>query len=462
MRVLSWMLPWLVVCTATTAWGQYGLYGSPELLRLPQASSMPVENDYSLSPAQPLVQTAAVAPANSGTSARAYYAAQAPSSGPGLTPPARPAAPRPGVVDQMLQEGSSAAPGGCGCVSGPANQFAAAAACGGGLAGNCGECPWYVENNVLWMGRNGANRVYTTYQSGNNPNQLMHTDFDLDWRIGGEIRFGRSFQCGQWAAEVIYWNPGRFEGWNAMGIPRGAVSTPLMVDGIEFAGDNAADYFDRAREHRLWRESEMHNLEINFIRNVMCMPSCAPWRLHCLAGARYFRLEDELTFGSLQQRGTWGGNDGLDEAYLRDRASNNLWGFQVGAGGSYALNCKWRLFADTKLGIFDNHIENTFSAYRGDGTVANPTALSRVVGSYPVEATDDVISFLAEFKVGLHWNFCKNWGAQVGYRVVAVTDVALPDHQIPFYVVDIPELMNVKHNGDLILHGGFAGITYQF
>jgi hypothetical protein len=40
--------------------------------------------------------------------------------------------------------------------------------------------------------------------------------------------------------------------------------------------------------------------------------------------------------------------------------------------------------------------------------------------------------------------------------------VGLADAQIPQYIVDIPEIAHIDSNGDLILHGAFAGLTYNF
>jgi hypothetical protein len=260
--------------------------------------------------------------------------------------------------------------------------------------------------------------------------------------------------------EGVFWGLGEFEGADSASIAAG-VSTPLAVDGIEFGGVNGQYYFDEALQHRLTRQSETYNAEVNFLRSVIA-PCCeTPFQLNCLAGFRYFRLTDAITFGS-RKGPDWGYSGGTEEAYLADRATNDLYGVQVGLDGSYALAPQWRLFCNAKFGIFDNHMQNTFSAYRGDGTAANPTAASEMTGTYPVHGSADAVSFMTELKMGLNWNFCRNVGAQIGYRVVTVSDVAFSDAQIPFYAVDIPELMCVKHNGDLILHGAFAGVTWNF
>ena len=52
--------------------------------------------------------------------------------------------------------------------------------------------------------------------------------------------------------------------------------------------------------------------------------------------------------------------------------------------------------------------------------------------------------------------------AGVGYRLIAISELGLADNQIPFYIVDIPEIRRVDSNGDLLLHGGFASLTIGF
>ena len=54
------------------------------------------------------------------------------------------------------------------------------------------------------------------------------------------------------------------------------------------------------------------------------------------------------------------------------------------------------------------------------------------------------------------------WSARVGYRVVVATGIGLTDNQIPFYVTDIPGIRDIDHNGELILHGAFFGLAYNF
>lgn len=466
MRVLSWIAPLLVAGTAATAWGQYGLYGSPEVLRLPQAGTTPADYravgtaapgawqnapNVAPLPGGTLVQTAAMAPAGG----RTYFALQNPLTAPDTPPvPAPPAGP--GVVDQMLSEACAprAPAAGCGESCAPA-----AAPCGSWAGACCSPCDWYFENNLMWMGRNNGNRVWTTYETNNNPNQLMNTDVDLDWKLGGEVRLGRRFCCGTWAVEGVYWGLQEFYGTQSMTNPN-TVSTPLAVDLVQFVDgsfyETADNYFDGADAHYLQRWGEVHNVELNAVRNWSVCGQGGPWEFNALAGFRYFRFTDALNF--------WSEKTGYDSAFIYDKVSNDLYGAQIGVGGSYKFSPKWRLFADGKFGLFGNHMDSTYDIYRGAPNYqhAQPTPGSQAVGSYPVDGSGTAVSFLTEAKAGLSWNFWNNWSAQIGYRVVVVSNVAFAENQFLHWVVDFPELQTMRHNGDLILHGAFAGITWNF
>ena len=48
-----------------------------------------------------------------------------------------------------------------------------------------------------------------------------------------------------------------------------------------------------------------------------------------------------------------------------------------------------------------------------------------------------------------------------GYRVVAVTGVALADNQIPHFLAAANEFADVKTNGELILHA-HLGVSFRW
>ncbi len=321
---------------------------------------------------------------------------------------------------------------------------------------------WFGSVSGLVLTRNSPNRVWTTFENNNNPNQLMNTnDADVDWGSGGEVRFGRWFRCRQLGVEVRYWTTEQFTGFSSQ-TNANLVSTPLILNDIEFAGVNGGAIFDGAAEHRLWRSNELYNVELNLVSGDVPLGWDDDWRVSGLAGVRFFRFDERLVFGSLDAGGTWGGNGGIDEAYLNDRVENDLFGVQVGFRVAKRFWRNLRLFLEPQVGVFNNHIHHRFEAYRGDGAVAAPTVASGVTGTYPVSSSENGVSFLTQIDLGLEWQMTQRWSVQVGYRVLAMTGIALADSQIPTYVVDIPELAAIDNNADLVLHGGFAGLSYNY
>lgn len=96
------------------------------------------------------------------------------------------------------------------------------------------------------------------------------------------------------------------------------------------------------------------------------------------------------------------------------------------------------------------------ASIKGPGPTANEQR------RYPVNSSKDILSFMTEIDVGLDWQFCNRWSARVGYRVLFVSGIGLAEEQITPYAVDIPEIAHIDHNATLILHGAFAGLTYNF
>jgi hypothetical protein len=284
--------------------------------------------------------------------------------------------------------------------------------------------------------------------------------------------------------EATYWGLGSVYGSTTQSLATGSVSTPLLVNSIEFAGMNGMVYFDGADEHFVDRRNEIYNLEINLFtvpgigigshpgigcghcHGVGC-GSCTGYgysrfSLGWAFGVRFFRFEENYLFGSLDSGYTWGEDGGIHEVYLEDTVRNNLIGLQFGFDFSYYATPRWRIFAAPKFGIYDNHVEHYFGLRRGDGVIANPTAASGVTGTYPIRSSEDVLAFLTEIDLGLDWRLGRCWSVYFGYRLVVATGIALSDHQIPAYVVDFPEIADIDTNGNLLLHGAFAGVTFRF
>ncbi len=396
-------------------------------------------------------------------SAFAQSTAYAPYGGP------TPAAPQQQVVLTSTCNGGGGAGYGSGYGSGLSAGYGSGNGYsnGGGSGYACQPAPsWYASAAGLYLSRGDAKRVWTTYDADNNANQLMNTqDAGTDFEGGAEFHLGRYVAGNRWALDLGYWSINNFEGsaeQDGAGFANG-VSSVLAFNDLEFApGDPLTDYVDNSAAHRIYRENEMHNVELNLIEARSYNTGCSPWSHQMLLGVRYFKFDEELNFDALAAGGTWGGNGGADEIRLSSRTKNDLIGAQVGCILRRQLGCKLNVVLTPKFGIYNNHVENYFDVRRGDGTAAAPSAASGVAGGYPVESSDDVVSFLSEVNLGLEYQVSRCWSVFGGYRVMAMTGMAMADDQIPQFVIDIPEIADIDTNGCLVLHGAYFGVTRCF
>jgi len=478
----------MATLSSTAAWAQFGLYGSPEMLNLPPPPSAvgahlgraaplalpiappaPLYASQGVERVQPLVRAVAadeVAPAPPG-----------PPTPVPQSPGEQPAPAGTSVVDQMLAEAEppdsdyemsadSGVPyGHCGPLTKAVGNFErkVMAVCGDGYCDPAACCPWYGSISALTMSRDKGNRVWTSYRNGSNSVQLTHTqDIEMSWRTGGEIRFGRRFCCDGgygpsiWSLEATYWALEPFDGYHST-LDAAGLATPLSFLDVDFGGTNADQWFgNAAREHILSRHNEFQNVELNVIKNSLF--SNYRFDIDCSAGVRFFRFEESLLFGSLRNSGSWG--VGADEAYLSDQVINNLIGMQFGCDVNYRLLSALEFFASPKIGIYNNHIRNVFRVYRGDGTIATQSAYPGE--TYPVVSNKNAVSFVTQVDLGLRWKVTRRWSAKIGYRALIATGIGLADNQIPPYIVDTPEIRDIDLNGQLVLHGGFAGVEYNF
>lgn len=342
-----------------------------------------------------------------------------------------------------------------------------------GCFDSCGDpqsCwQWFIEPAGLIMGRNDPNRVWFTYQSNNNANELMHSQqARTSWQGGWELTIRRTFACDNWRLEGTYWGIAQMRGDASATHPEFVSSTLIFTD-VVYADPTIPgmpeDLFFGTYEQKLWRTNEIHNVEVNLVRHRIL------WDIHrlgidWLVGVRYFRFDERLTYGSRAHDGFWGEYPEL-EGYLSDRIENNLIGIQLGFDLQYPIGKSLQLACTPKIGLYNNHIHNRFDAYRGDGALfapnPNPPVGDPVPGRYPVISSDDRFATLAQLDARVQWHVTPRWLMFIGYRLVSVSEIGLADAQFPCYVVDIVDaISHIDSNGDLLLHGAFAGMSIAF
>lgn len=494
-----------LACGASAAWAQYGLYGSPDMLRLPQPaaaqdSSVPQTypstanpapdyqpaSGYQPRPSYPSTAADRAAPAYQASTAgypqQNVYPPMADRDVYGPGPLAAPTAgqyqggdyqsmrPADGMANPMPDGQAGCPSGACGS-GGPYHgavegyQRAAQGGCAEGPTlcqpGAC--CQWYASTYALVMNRNEGRSMWMSYNSNSLPTQGNNTQFGLDSGWGGEVEVGHRFcwNCVPCAVELTYWTTTDLTGSNSASYPGNSVNTLLGTDYITFhlpTGDYPANnWFYGAAEQTLSRQDEFQNLEINLVRDQLACACGSPWDIGWSAGIRYFRFQDKLTYDSFMP-GAAAGTVG--EASLSDNICNNLVGVQVGFDAAYNFGNGLRLFIKPQVGIYDNILDGNFQCQLGDGTEGYTTPYYNQY--YPVHGSRDAIAFLTQIDVGAEWQFSRNWSARAGYRVVAATGIGFAEDQFPPYVCDVPQLSRPDNPSCLVLHGAFVGLTYCF
>ena len=348
-----------------------------------------------------------------------------------------------------------------GCSSGGCDTCGGACGCGGG--------GWFGAAGGLIMTRNRANPYWTTYETNNNPNQLMNTqNAGAGWTGGGMLTLGYAFcgcandccnTCGPSgltgpALAFTWWGTGEMNGFSQIadstGDPNTALSTPIDLGGVSINGNPASDYFDNASQQAIWRTDNVNSVEFNLLQGGII--NTGRLQVIGLAGFRYFRFSEVLTFGSAAFGSSlFDPADAADQAYLGFRCVNNLYGGQIGAIFNYQFSPRFGLFLVPKAGIYGNQMNCQTLLYTGDG-----------LSTYNLSARKSDVSFLGEIDTGVSYAFSPNLRAFVGYRVVGVANVALADNQFLPYLADVAGFEQVKQSGSLILHGGFAGLAWMF
>ena len=296
---------------------------------------------------------------------------------------------------------------------------------------------------------------------------MANTQINMPWEWGGEVQLGHRFCCGctPYALEGTFWTTAAMSGCQTTTCPGGydgLVSATMPTDNVYFdlpgnPGTLANAIFNGAQSQTVQRQDQFYNFEINLVREQLAWACDSPWDIGWSVGIRYFRFQESLAFSSTSELGDM-------DAYFKDTVTNDLVGVQFGFDAAYNIaNCV-RLFITPKVGIYSNFVDSTFDAKAryGNGNYVDGCVNVPGYPNFPAHGTTTGLAFLTQIDVGADWQFSRNWSARVGYRVVAITGMALADDQFPEYMCDTQEMGNPQHYSSLVLHGAFLGATYCF
>lgn len=314
---------------------------------------------------------------------------------------------------------------------------------------------WFGSAYGLVMTRDKPNRTWFSANSQNFDDQLLNgQDVSDDWNGGGGFTVGRALcgcgnGCGSMPAlQLGYWGLAPLE--DEAVLTGGFYNTPIYLSDNPLGVGFADAYFDGSPEHRLSRSNEVHNIELNILQYPI-FDNSRTFNASWLAGIRWFKFDDDLLFSAVRNGFTYG--DPQNTAFYDVDVENNLIGFQLGAYTNLWLTERLSLFATPKIGIYNNYMTQDQSLYLLQANGAP---------GFDIGAKKNDVSFLAEIDLGINYRFSRCVTAFIGYRVVAVTGVALADDQVPTFLNDVPEIERIESNGSLLLHGATAGLWFNY
>lgn len=374
---------------------------------------------------------------------------------------------------------------------------------------------WFAGVYVLGMKRDnpGTTPVAVLIDSTTTPDTdvyLRTSDANTNCAGGGEIRFGSTFGCGSdcgacqpFAWEIGYWaiesetSSARLT--DSFGVPTRIYSL-VNYAGLEYDVDGTGgwdplnNYFDyqmpigsngandiRVLANEVRQSFQAHNLEINFWRFGAgaacdsCSPCCEP--ASCvtfsgLAGVRfiqfdellsntvYFTVDDGAGNVVAGQPGSWltAGDDNIIHHAID--VDNDLVGFQIGGSLNRQVGCRWSLFCDSNLGVYNNNAD--VSQRISTGGVGDVRFAQDGAGT-DIRSSKSDVAFLGEARLGVGYQFDSHWRATAAWRVLAVSGVALANEQIPQAgYVNSTVVGTIDNNDSIVLHGLQLGIECKY
>ncbi len=342
---------------------------------------------------------------------------------------------------------------------------------------------WFFGAYALYMQRDNPGYERLAVVPGMPYQTVLSTnDLDNDFAWGAEIRLGCTFggtpdpcnPCAQrrsYAWEVVYWGLTDDEDsamYSGMPAPYGTIDYGGLeydIDGDGMVDGTVNDYFNYLDINnpmpngfdstvRVRNSFKAQNLELNFLRLPVygCEP-CSPIVISTVCGVRFLKFDEEFQNSVMFY-------DGMTEGSLYHdiEVDNQLYGFQLGSNINWAISCKWDVFCDSMMGVYNNRAEVYQRVYGGEGDVTfiddgMPAA---------VRSKKDDIAFMGELRWGLGYQVSCNCRLTLAYRVMAVTGVAMAVEQIPGNWSGAQHVAWVDSNDSLILHGLQLGAEFKY
>lgn len=313
--------------------------------------------------------------------------------------------------------------------------------------------PWLYARTGFLALRRDANEHITFATLGSTGEGVLSTaDVESPFKAGGEITVGLAI-APTYYVEFDYFGLGTWS--RSAAVRDGSISTTYGSGDLmsPFGGFGATPNpdFDYNNYAAVTYRSQLDNYEIN-LRHQLPMPTI-PMRSSFLFGGRAMRIDDSLLYETESVSHDPDITRDISNSIL-SRTHNRLVGLQV--GGLFEFHCDpgWWVNLDLKGGICQNRIHQ-YSDYVTTGG-SEP-------GLYQFSRAEDQTSFVGEVGLSLLYEFGPSVTADVGYRAIWVTGLALGADNLqtdPGMLMDGPLTLNADRTA--VFHGPHAGLTVRF
>ncbi|MEX2173096.1 MAG: BBP7 family outer membrane beta-barrel protein [Pirellulaceae bacterium] len=345
----------------------------------------------------------------------------------------------------------------------------AAGGCATGLCdAGCGRGKYIYANGLVMTHEKNGGFVTSVDGTSGDPELLFCSpEYGGIWHGGFELGTGWSFGCaGERGLEVVYWGL-----YAAPGTVTATGDLDSLIDfgDLDYNGGTGNDIYDGAAAHRLDFDQGFHSLEVNLLGNYggplgggrcggCAMPDSSRMGFGWLAGFRYINFTEDWLFSS-DFSGTSFDND-ADQLNYEVDLQNNLFGFQMGAGLNYCVTDRFQAYSVAKFGVFGNDIQMQQRVYGSAGSGVLSTG-DFAGDDYLIDASDLDLSFAGQMDIGGRYNINHHWSADFGYRLLGLSGVAISEDNVAQGdFQNVLGISDIQTTGSLILHGGYAGLTY--
>lgn len=297
----------------------------------------------------------------------------------------------------------------------------------------------YVLTEALIMGRDNQAANQPLVVEVGNPDNVLLSGQDLQFPFGAGIR---TF-CGARTSDQAGWEMGYFGLYGQSANAATSIAPPLFLQAPGPLGDSLTDQGEAATI--VWN-SVINGAEANVFRtSTDWNDRREAWRtIDWMVGFRYVSVEESAALGikSCDCEGP--------VVPYGVRASNNLFGGQVGARGRLT----WSRFAFegwAKAGLM-----GTVASQSQDAVVDYLGFQQRAASS----GTATGVGFVGDINASVIYRLTDRWGLRAGYNTIWIGGVALAPDQFSF-AADGP-VTAVNDGAGIFLHGVNLGIEARW